>query len=96
MKPFALIILLASGLSSCTSELYVPTATDATPTVTFEELQKGRRKYVEKCSSCHALYLPEKYSSAQWRSILDDMEDEAKMNPDEKDLIVKYLTKGKE
>jgi hypothetical protein len=94
MRTLFFTLLVSLVFSSCTSELWVPTEADATPKVSFEELQKGRRKYVEKCSSCHSLYLPEKYSPAQWRIIVDDMEDEAKMNPGEKDLIVKYLTKG--
>ena len=95
-KGISIFILLALALVSCSSELYVPKPEDATPEVTFTELQQGRKLYVNKCSSCHALYLPEKYPSDEWRRYVEDMGSEAGATTEEKELMVKYLTKGKE
>lgn len=80
---------------ACSSALYMPDPDNTPPGANISDLQAGRKLYVSKCGSCHTLVLPEKYSADQWQSLVDKMETKAKITPDEKRLIVRYLTKGK-
>jgi mono/diheme cytochrome c family protein len=80
---------------ACSSALYMPDQVNTAPGVNIIDLQAGRKLYVSKCGSCHTLVLPEKYSADQWQSLVDKMETKSKITPDEKKLIVGYLTKGK-
>lgn len=84
-----IIILIA-----CKSALYIPTTENVAKNVNMEELQKGRAMYIEKCSSCHALYLPEKYSKKVWEKNVNEMAPKAKITDEEKQLILSYVTKG--
>lgn len=88
-------MLLIFAIAGCTSELYQPTPTEVYGTATFEELKQGRKLYVDKCSSCHALVLPEKLSPEQWQLQVTEMEQKVAITKSEKTLILKYLTKGK-
>jgi mono/diheme cytochrome c family protein len=58
------------------------------------QLQEGRKLYVQKCGSCHALYLPEKYSKLQWQKYLDEMQLKASIDNLQKEQILRYVTKG--
>jgi hypothetical protein len=80
---------------SCTSALYIPTATYETPNASLSELQVGRKSYIQKCGSCHTLYLPEKYTKQEWQLWVDKMTLKVSMDSLEKEQILKYLTKGR-
>ncbi|HLP04320.1 MAG TPA: hypothetical protein VK152_02720 [Paludibacter sp.] len=84
-----------SLLIACSSALYIPSKENVASNANMEELQKGRALYVSKCSSCHTLYLPEKYNKAGWAKWMDSMAPKAKITDREKELIQAYLTKGK-
>lgn len=88
-------VVSISIAAACSSALYMPDSDNTAPGVNILDLQAGRKLYVSKCGSCHTLVLPEKYSADQWQSLVDKMETKAKITPDEKKLIVEYLTKGK-
>jgi mono/diheme cytochrome c family protein len=79
---------------SCSTALYVPTAGDETVSASLVEMQAGRKLYVQKCGSCHSLFLPEKYNKQQWEHFLNEMQQKASINNDEKEQILKYLSKG--
>jgi len=106
MKRLNLIGLFGVGMilfvSSCkkdtltaTDSLYVPSTSDVTTTATLADLQSGRTLYVNRCGSCHNLYSPDSYSSANWSSILASMAPKASLTSTEKSLVLKYVTRGK-
>ena len=68
MKKIVLIGLLLC-LCSCGSQLYIPTESKAN--ISVENLQEGRKIYVNNCASCHQLYAPNKYKSGDWQKKLD-------------------------
>jgi cytochrome c5 len=94
IKNTALPVLSISMLIACTSALYLPSKENVASNANIEELQKGRALYVNKCSSCHSLYLPEKYNKAEWSKQVNKMAPKAKITDQEKELIQAYLTKG--
>ncbi len=95
-KIIAIIILVISIVTfACTSALYVPTVKQETETTSLSELQAGRKLYVQKCGGCHTLFLPEKYTKAEWQHWMNEMDTKVKMDTLEKEKMVKYLSKGK-
>jgi cytochrome c5 len=88
MKKIVLIGLLLC-LCSCGSQLYIPTESKAN--ISVENLQEGRKIYVNNCASCHQLYAPNKYKSGDWQKKLDWMQPRAKITDDQKQLIYNYL-----
>lgn len=76
------------------SAIYKPTAGNIAPNAKLEEVKKGRELYIGKCASCHALVQPEKYDAAKWDSLVNRMGKRAKLEKSEKELILKYVTKG--
>ncbi|MCK9411682.1 MAG: hypothetical protein M0Q53_05220 [Prolixibacteraceae bacterium] len=89
-----LLILLSGSILSCSSSLYVPHESALIPKETLSALQKGRAIYITKCGSCHTLYLPEKYSTSEWRIQTGKMAVKAKLTDHEEELIIRYLTKN--
>ena len=92
------ILLVIAGLLAvlaCKPALYVPGEEDATPSASLSDLQQGRRLYVQKCSGCHTLYLPEKYTPGEWQKSLVDMKSKVSISDAEMHLMHTYLSKGK-
>jgi mono/diheme cytochrome c family protein len=74
---------------SCKPLLYIPASSDNTEQ---EILLSGRKIYVEHCSSCHNLHLPNEYTADGWKKELDKMGERAAISEKQKLLIHKYLT----
>lgn len=89
MKRILLFSMFLLSLTSCTTQLYVPI--QGTTTISLEDLNKGRDVYVQKCSSCHRLYVPSKYTNTEWMDNLFEMKAKAKITESEKQLIYQYL-----
>ena len=92
------IILIISGSckkSSGVASLYTPTASDVTSTASLADLQQGRTLYINNCNNCHGLYTPDDYTSAQWKSIINNMGPRTSMSSSEITLVTKYVTHGK-
>jgi hypothetical protein len=87
--------LLISIAIACSSALYIPDQNNVPAGSNIVDMQAGRNLYINKCGSCHALVLPEKYSAEQWPSLVDKMEIKSKISPEEKKLILEYLRKVK-
>jgi hypothetical protein len=86
------LVFIFWGLYGCITVLYVPTENDATNhNVSLNTLKKGRELYMNKCSSCHNLYLPTKYTNQKWLLIIGKMQKRAKIDSSQKDLIMKYI-----
>jgi len=91
-----LATILAVVAISCKSALYVPSEADASASVSLKQLQAGRLIYVNRCGSCHSLYLPEQFTPAKWRTNLNEMKPKAKLTDQEYTLVYRYLCRGKE
>jgi len=77
-------VLTCCILYSCSQTLYVPTSPDA---ARQEQLLKGRDLYVQHCSGCHNLHLPNEYTAVEWQKKLDEMQEKAKITTEEKQSI---------
>jgi len=84
-----LFIIPALFLISCSSQLYIPL--QEVNSISVENLKKGRDLYVNNCSSCHQLYLPNQYNAEAWQHNLDQMQLKAKITDEQKKLIYEYL-----
>lgn len=93
-KKTAISLLVIVTLVACKSALYIPDTQNVAKNANIDELVKGRALYVANCSSCHALYLPEKFTKAEWIKSIDQMAPKAKITDQEKQLILAYVTKG--
>jgi hypothetical protein len=51
----------------------------------------ARRLYRTKCLRCHKEYNPANYSDTAWRDWMDKMSKKAKLKPDQKELLTRYL-----
>lgn len=91
-KTKMLILLVAAGLISCVSALYIPTQKDAlSQNTSLEKLQQGRRLYMNNCSSCHNLHLPSEFTNKAWEPLLNKMQKRARIDDSQKELIAAYL-----
>jgi len=84
-----LAFIFVTALISCSRTLYMPASPDAAKQ---EQLLAGRKLYVDHCSSCHNLHLPNEYKAEGWKKQLDEMQVKAKISDAEKQLIFEYLT----
>ena len=97
MRSKALRVVLLSGalcVVGCASSLYVPTADDVRAGGSLTTLLQGREVYVQKCGSCHLLYLPETLGEAEWGNRLNEMAGRAKLSVSEKEIVFEYLKSG--
>lgn len=88
--PLALLFIFAG----CAAALYTPSDKDARGGVRKEDLLRGRELYVQKCGSCHSLYLPGMYSEPEWEGIVLNMADRAHLSAEEQKLILQFLSTG--
>ena len=100
MRKLILLLLLAGtalSFPSCSGSLPVPDASHADWAsrrwnwVTMEDLVSGRRLYVDKCSGCHGLRQPAKYSETEWLKIMGEMKSRAGVKEAETSQILVYL-----
>jgi len=75
-----LTAVLASPLRDATADEFAAIDTTA-----------ARRLYRTKCLRCHKEYNPANYSDAAWRDWMDRMSRKAKLKPDQKELLTRYL-----
>lgn len=61
------------------------------PGATHDTLEQGRSVYAARCSGCHPLHLPSEKSPGEWVKLLPEMEDNARMKQQERDLVQAYL-----
>lgn len=90
---FFVLGTVALGIIACSQSLYMPTHDDSQSSgIATDTLLLGRKLYVRNCASCHSLYLPQHYTVAEWKNIIPQMQERAKCNDAETELITKYLT----
>ena len=88
-------VAAALTLAGCGASLYVPGPADATPSASLAELTAGRELYAQSCSTCHSLFLPARFSPAEWRRNLERMQPRAHISDSDKTLILKFLLAGR-
>lgn len=88
-------VALALVFGGCVAiESLAPPVTPAMASVaraSAVDLENGRRIYVSRCASCHAIDPVSKYTAARWRELIDDMADEAELNSAEKANVLAYI-----
>ena len=89
---FLFALLVSAG---CGASLYVPEPRDASANASLEDLIRGREIYTQRCARCHSLFLPDRFSMAQWKTSLDKMQPRARISDTEKELILKMILAGK-
>ncbi len=92
------ILALAAGFgASCAAALRHASPEDAVrvapqwPGTTVEDLERGRRLYVRRCSGCHTLFLPAAYPKEAWPGLVDAMAEKARLRPGEREDVVRFL-----
>ena len=89
-----LVVLVGAG---CVAPLPHATVDDETraraqwPAATVASLEAGRRLFAFRCSACHGLELPASHPVEKWPSILDEMQQEAKLSADERAAIEQFV-----
>ncbi len=83
-----LFYLLLFIIIACAPSLYEPHLEDP---VVQAKLLAGRKLYIEKCSGCHNLFLPEQFREDQWERNLEEMQQRAMIDDEQKKSIQDYL-----
>jgi cytochrome c5 len=98
VSPPRFIALAALGLTlGCAAALPRPTAATAAraqgrwPDSSLAQLEEGRAVFVQRCSGCHALPLPDSRNEAQWKKVLDEMSADAKLTASERVLVERFV-----
>jgi len=93
MKAIISVILMLAFIS-CTTKLYVPSDANVNKreTATLADLQQGHDIFSAKCGRCHKLPKPEKRVPAEWTMVLEKMAPKAKLTPEQKAFVFKYLS----
>ena len=73
------------------SLLFISCSSNATNNQ-LTKFPEGRELYLSKCTSCHRAYEREKFTAEKWKAVLNEMTVKAKLNDDEKTLILNYLS----
>lgn len=97
LRKLILPLLLPAGLLlACAPALYLPTEEVArTRSKNLADLQRGRQLYIDRCGSCHNLYLPSQFSPGEWRKHIREMQPRAKTDSVQERLILDYILAGK-
>lgn len=84
--------LLALALFGCGGSLPRATEADARrANLTVAALDAARERYVDKCSGCHSLRIPDEHRAADWPSLVDEMAEDARLEGDDRAVILQYL-----
>lgn len=91
-------VLLAAGGASCrspgagrTGEGLPPPLPPDTVGISRPEEWRARDLYAVKCANCHRFYPPANYTDADWSLWMDKMSRKAKLDPDQDQLLRRYL-----
>jgi len=59
--------------------------------MTVDSVKTGNELYVNKCSRCHKLKDPAKYTMVQWPGLVNKMQKRSKITDEEKAILLTYL-----
>lgn len=66
------------------------------PGTVADELSAGQGIYVTKCTQCHKAFDISEFGEKKWLHEIDDMSPKAKLTPDEKLKLTKYILSYRE
>ncbi len=81
MRALLLIFAAATGLNFC--------AAAGEPVI--DQTVAARKLYLNRCSKCHKLYVPSKYSDLQWQRWMEKMGRKAKLQPEQQAVVSNYI-----
>ena len=82
---FYSLAIITFSLLACSGS----NSSNSNKTTKFPE---GRNLYVSECTACHKAYNRELHTADEWIKILDEMGSKARLNTDEKLIILNYLS----
>jgi hypothetical protein len=95
------LLVFGLGLAGCESARPVraagaksfvpPRVSPGTGGLSAEELSQAGKLYAGKCIRCHKSYDPADYADPEWRSWMTKMSRKAKLNPDQEQILSRYL-----
>ena len=98
MKRIACILVAALiGLAACRPAAPPVTAAHAEwaqsqwPSITRDDVERGRQLYMTKCSACHRPRDPMEHAPGEWPGEIAEMQERAHLAPDEVMLIEHYV-----
>ncbi len=98
MKRRITLSFAALAAAGCAAALPAPNALDAQriadryPHASVADLELGRALYSKRCSMCHELFEPARFSGSRWQVEVGQMRDRAGLKGDEERLILQYLS----
>src|SRR5262245_22278465 len=75
--------------------MFAATRLAASEELSPAELAAARKLSVVKCTKCHKFYEPADYSQAAWAEWMEKMRRKAKLNPEQFDLLSRYLEEAR-
>jgi cytochrome c5 len=97
MRLLAVTITFATFAACASTPVPMPTpqqgeaASQRWPGTTLEDLKAGRTLYVERCSGCHSLPVPDAYAADAWPKVIDEMAARAHLAGDDRTRVLRYL-----
>jgi hypothetical protein len=85
---FTLIFVLIVFLASC-NQGYIVSMKEIT------NYPDGRDLFISKCNACHQLYSPDRFNSTEWDSILVPMQQKAKIDDEQRNVIYNWILEVK-
>jgi hypothetical protein len=97
LRAIVLVVLGATAWLACAGS--VPSVTDQHalvaarrwPGTTRADLELGRERYVNRCSSCHALFPPGRFPASTWHQMVGEMAKRAKLDARDQEVVLRYL-----
>lgn len=89
--------ILLLGAVSCAPSIPPPTLLDAAraaetwPEATLADLEEGHSLFVRRCAGCHNLPDPRSRGRSEWMKIAPKMARDARFNPQQAELVTRYL-----
>ena len=97
------LVLMSVLLICCKGTQYlVPTDNDFAiaknhwPSATLSQLKEGYEIFSDKCTDCHGIKKPQKWSEADWIKTMQTMGRKAKLDSNEYNLVLRYILAKRE
>ena len=86
------VAAIAALIVGCAAAIPSITTGDAERVgVPIDLLRDGRERYIAKCSGCHALYAPPKYTTAEWDREMEEMRERSRLTDEDFERITTFL-----
>lgn len=82
--------------SRSAGEIQMEIAQTRWPGTVATELSEGQVIYTTRCTKCHKAYDISEFGEKKWLHEIDDMSPKAKLNPEEKLKLTKYILSYRE